>query len=1252
MSVEERLAGLVADNSDGVLATYELDGSQRSKSYGELWQRSARIAAGLQCLGVQADRPVVLLTQDILDFVPAFWACLRGGFIAVPLCSAAMDALHEQGGAMVRGALALLHRPILLADHHFLPLAERLGQDDGRTVIALAETEMQTGSLRPAQSAEPLCLIATSGSTGRLKLAALGRSAIFFRFLSAERRPQRVSSQSQLSTFPFDGISGLRGAFLWSRMWLQMPAHVLMGRPLSVLAAIEGLRVSKVAMSNSQAALILAAQEKSGTRWDLASLRMVGFGGEAVVPAVMRRFGQLLTDSGAPPGILLAGYGTTETGLLAVGQDPLAISPCDDEGATVPLGGCPAGVDRRIVDGNDQVLPDGAIGEVQVFCPQSIFSGYWSDPEASRNCLTIDGWWRTGDLGRLNGGQLTLHGRSKEVLIVRGKKYSLADIDAQLQGSLGLGIRTFSCAVLWPAEATERLAVVFVPSKSISSHPDAAAEIRRIVAFRVGLRPDPVIATTIDQIPLTAAGKLRRQELGERLMKGRFGSIVPVAKPAPASTATPRTRLDRLWREVLGSEGPLADEANFFDLGGDSHRSAQLFFRFEEEFGCHIAVDKFFATPTFATMLRSVEGDAVSNNLAVQSGAADSPWPLPDELRYRILSYFEAWDGDRPTRDRLVAGLNTNGTKPPIFWIFQDGQEFSALARHLGPDQPLYALRSGHLIIKYTEDEIQTLALRYVHEITQVCPQGTLFLGGNCQGGIIALAIAQHLLRRKRHVPLLILMEWGFPPQPYAGPVLLVYGQDSTVGNPHKRYLHPHLAWRRIFADYNEAEIPGAHGTFFDEPNISALAQTLARHLDGAASASLQVLPHLAYKARLEAKALPSRMAPGERRLIEVEVENASPVAWNGWERSGLMLGNYWVDETGAVIAWLDGRLPLPALVPGATLRLTLAITAPLMVGTARLIIDLVEEGGTWFEPSRNGVLQSNVALAPTPIEAGDSDVDHFVGRYVSKADGDPQGTPNLGDSLRVFAALPDLTQVTVRLGPACRCLIQGYTAPGNADSLVHFLQDLGVHHVDVMAVDLLDLPAIYERFALKMPQMGFIQADAGDLRAVFPDHQFDVVVQDFLLNCAPPQQAERLLGEAMRVLKPDGLAFLSFTDSSCLAERPSLSPREFEMRWGVSWNPACRGLSDLVPDERRRQDLLRLLAGSVIADPATGQHVLITPPYGRFEFFTPLEQTLRQLSTAGFDAQLIHRQTGRDDNGLDCARYRCLARPGKTGGE
>jgi hypothetical protein len=307
--------------------------------------------------------------------------------------------------------------------------------------------------------------------------------------------------------------------------------------------------------------------------------------------------------------------------------------------------------------------------------------------------------------------------------------------------------------------------------------------------------------------------------------------------------------------------------------------------------------------------------------------------------------------------------MNTDGDKPPLFWVFNDQREFRELGCALGPAQPLYGLRSGVGIIDYHEDEIQTFALRYISEIIEVAPQGPFFIGGNCQGAIIALAIAQHALRRQRHVPLLILMDWAFDLQSYGGRVLLVSGRDNAHYNPYRRFARPELAWRRAFAKFDFVEIPGGYAQGFDKEAVVELSGALATHMRSALAAPTAFMPARAYRASIFADALPARMKSQQRCKIRVTVKNDSDLIWRQTTESGLVVGSRWTDPDGDLIHQIDERAALPEIKPNAYATIDLEIIAPNEPGDLNLHIDLSEEGNRWFNRNPKSAFSAPVSI-------------------------------------------------------------------------------------------------------------------------------------------------------------------------------------------------------------------------------------------------------------------------------------------------
>jgi probable biosynthetic protein (TIGR04098 family) len=204
-------------------------------------------------------------------------------------------------------------------------------------------------------------------------------------------------------------------------------------------------------------------------------------------------------------------------------------------------------------------------------------------------------------------------------------------------------------------------------------------------------------------------------------------------------------------------------------------------------------------------------------------------FPIAELLR-KQLDYVKTWQGWRANPQSFIVTLNQAGTRPGFFWCLQGHRELAQLAQALGADHPVHGMRSGHLIMDYTDANIEAIATYYAQEMIALQPEGPLVLGGNCQGGVIARAIALQLCQKGRTVSLLILMEQqGFPG--YEGPVALIFGRDSHF-NPFKPDADPLAVFRCAYpAGFTVDMIPGAHGEFFESPNVEALAAALNQYL-------------------------------------------------------------------------------------------------------------------------------------------------------------------------------------------------------------------------------------------------------------------------------------------------------------------------------------------------------------------------------------------------------------------------------------
>ncbi|MEO7649872.1 MAG: AMP-binding protein, partial [Bryobacteraceae bacterium] len=188
-------------------------------------------------------------------------------------------------------------------------------------------------------------------------------------------------------------------------------------------------------------------------------------------------------------------------------------------------------MDLRIVDASGLERPAGEPGEIQIRTP-SLFAGYWGRDGFRTSSLSADGWYGTGDYGLVEGGELFVIGRIKDIVIVGGQNIFPEDVES-LAGRLP-GVypgRVVAFGVEDEQLGTESLAVVAELRGEFN--PKAAAalelEIRKQVLAAIGVAPRFVAAKPERWIVKSTAGKISRRETRERFERERLAPI-PSAK--------------------------------------------------------------------------------------------------------------------------------------------------------------------------------------------------------------------------------------------------------------------------------------------------------------------------------------------------------------------------------------------------------------------------------------------------------------------------------------------------------------------------------------------------------------------------------------------------------------------------------------------------------------------------------------------------------------------------------------------------
>jgi acyl-CoA synthetase (AMP-forming)/AMP-acid ligase II len=281
---------------------------------------------------------------------------------------------------------------------------------------------------------------------------------------------------------------------------------------------------------------------------DLSSWRVALNGAEPVSPRTLARFTQRYAPYGFRPEVLMPVYGLAES-TVALSFHPLGKVPridrvrrepflesrraepaSDGVGEEEPLhfpsvGTALPGHSLRIVDDADQALPERVVGHLQ-FRGLSALTCYYRNPEATAAIRTVDGWWRSGDLGYLAEGELFITGRQKDLIIKAGRNihpHEVEEVAAEVAGVRRGCVAAFS--VPDPKTGSEGLVLVAETRETRAEvRKRIVAEIGRRVGKQVHVSPDVVELVPPQTVPKTPSGKLRRDACRRLYLSGALES--------------------------------------------------------------------------------------------------------------------------------------------------------------------------------------------------------------------------------------------------------------------------------------------------------------------------------------------------------------------------------------------------------------------------------------------------------------------------------------------------------------------------------------------------------------------------------------------------------------------------------------------------------------------------------------------------------------------------------------------------------
>ncbi|MEU3985268.1 SDR family NAD(P)-dependent oxidoreductase [Streptomyces sp. NPDC026672] len=508
--------------------------SRRSVTYGALERRTRFLAGHLAALGVDRGDRVLLRMDNRVEMVEGYLAVTRAGAVGVPVDRRSSDAelahhLTDSGARLVISSAAQVPQVVRTAEAAGLECGViAVGATEPVAQAAdfehLAVTPPPVGARDDLGLDEPAWILYTSGTTGRPKGV-----------VSTQRRSLWATSAC---TAPILGLSPD------DRMVWPMPLYHAVSHNIGVLATLsvgsfahilEGADPDDIAdaVRSERATFLVSAPTTYHRMVDmvreqgiaLPSMRVCMAAGSACPPALHEAFE-------ATFGIrLLDSYGSSETGGAITTQAPTGPRVLGSCGHPLP------GLALRLANPRTgEEVPAGDEGEIWVDSPGTML-GYHNDPEATGSVL-VDGWYRTGDLGRQDAsGQLTITGRVKELIIRGGENIHPGEVErvlARVPGVAEAAVAGRPHAVLGEVPVAY---LVPGPEGADGIDPQQLLEVcrRELSYFKV-----PEEFHAVESVPRTSTGKIARRLLAD--LPGTLLAVNPSAQAAaePADAlATP-----------------------------------------------------------------------------------------------------------------------------------------------------------------------------------------------------------------------------------------------------------------------------------------------------------------------------------------------------------------------------------------------------------------------------------------------------------------------------------------------------------------------------------------------------------------------------------------------------------------------------------------------------------------------------------------------------------------------------------------
>lgn len=587
----------------------------RTLTYGELDRHSTRLGRWLRDQGATPNTLVAVVMEKGWEQVAAVLGVLKSGAAYLPLdASLPRERLHR---ILESGEVKIVLTQEAVDGRLAWP-----GNVQRLCVDTQALQDVAEEPLDPVQRDDDLAYVTyTSGSTGVPKGVMIAHRSALNTIVDVNQRFGIGPSDSVfgLSSLSFDlsvydvfGTLAAGGTLvLPDESGLRDPEHW-----------IEMMQQGRVTVWNSVPGFMrMLVEYAEGVRAAVPdSLRLVLLSGDWIPVTLPGRIRRLV-----PGARLISLGGATEASIWSILHP---IDEVDPGWASVPYGQPMANQQIHVLDDALDMRPVWVPGDLYIG-GVGVADGYWRDEEATSAAFithpeTGERLYRTGDKGRrLPDGNIELLGREDFQVKIGGYRIELGEIEKTLREHQAVRDAVVLAA---DEEGDSKRLVAFVVAADRT--PPESGELRTFVRDKLPEYMVPKTVTLVEELPLTANGKVDRAALAAQDVPA------PAANRGPVAPRTPlEEQLAQLMSEVLGVTN-LSIYDSFFDLSDDSLQAVNLVSKISNLVGKQLGVRFLFAHPTVAELSAALDKPATAEQAAAVAGNGSANGEVDAGVRF------------------------------------------------------------------------------------------------------------------------------------------------------------------------------------------------------------------------------------------------------------------------------------------------------------------------------------------------------------------------------------------------------------------------------------------------------------------------------------------------------------------------------------------------------------------------------------------------------------------------------------------